>query len=105
MPSTSMAVQRIVSSEWRTGKRAVPAIWRTAQGVPEILFAISLFRHSLALRGLMAQLRIGTRGSPLALAQARTVRARLAATHGLAEDDIELSVIKTSGDMVQDRPL
>jgi hydroxymethylbilane synthase len=56
-------------------------------------------------RGLMAQLRIGTRGSPLALAQARTVRARLAAAHGLAEDDIELAAIKTSGDMVQDRPL
>ena len=53
----------------------------------------------------MAQLRIGTRGSPLALAQAREVRARLAAAHGLAEDDIALSVIKTSGDMVQDRPL
>src|SRR5215813_926798 len=53
----------------------------------------------------MAQLRIGTRGSPLALAQAREVRARLAAAHGLADDDIALTVIRTSGDMVQDRPL
>jgi hydroxymethylbilane synthase len=50
-------------------------------------------------------LRIGTRGSPLALAQAREVRARLAAAHGLAIDAIELTVIRTSGDMVQDRPL
>src|SRR5262245_20131242 len=50
-------------------------------------------------------LRIGTRGSPLALAQAREVRARLAAAHGLAVDAIELVVIRTSGDMVQDRPL
>jgi hydroxymethylbilane synthase len=55
----------------------------------------------------MAQstLRIGTRGSPLALAQAREVRARLAAARGLDVDAIELVVIRTSGDMVQDRPL
>jgi hydroxymethylbilane synthase len=50
-------------------------------------------------------LRIGTRGSPLALAQAREVRARLAAAHGLAVEAIELTIIRTSGDMVQDRPL
>jgi len=50
-------------------------------------------------------LRIGTRGSPLALAQAREVRARLAAAHRLDIDAIELVVIRTSGDMVQDRPL
>jgi hydroxymethylbilane synthase len=50
-------------------------------------------------------LRIGTRGSPLALAQAREVRALIAAAHGLAADAIELLVIRTSGDMVQDRPL
>jgi len=53
----------------------------------------------------MAQLRIGTRGSPLALAQAREVRARLAAAHKFELEAIELSVIRTSGDMVQDRPL
>ena len=53
----------------------------------------------------MPSLRIGTRGSPLALAQAREVRARLAAAHGIAVDDIELAVIRTSGDMVQDRAL
>jgi hydroxymethylbilane synthase len=55
----------------------------------------------------MAQstLRIGTRGSPLALAQAREVRARIAAARGLDLDAIELVVIRTSGDMVQDRPL
>jgi hydroxymethylbilane synthase len=50
-------------------------------------------------------LRIGTRGSPLALAQAREVRARLAAAHGLDPEQIELQVIRTSGDMIQDRPL
>jgi len=50
-------------------------------------------------------LRIGTRGSPLALVQARTVRARLSAVLGEPEDAIELVIIKTSGDTIQDRPL
>ncbi len=52
-------------------------------------------------------LKIGTRGSPLALAQAREVRDRLASAHNeLAEDGaIETHVIKTSGDRFSDRPL
>jgi hydroxymethylbilane synthase len=50
-------------------------------------------------------LRIGTRGSPLALAQAHEVRARLAAAHGLGEEAFEIRVYKTSGDAIQDRPL
>ncbi len=49
--------------------------------------------------------RIGTRGSPLALAQAYEARDRLAAAHGLVEDAFEIVVIKTTGDRVQDRPL
>ncbi|MDP2411191.1 MAG: hydroxymethylbilane synthase [Pseudolabrys sp.] len=52
-----------------------------------------------------APLRIGSRGSPLALVQARTVRARLAAVLKVDEDDIEIVVIRTTGDMIQDRPL
>ncbi len=52
-----------------------------------------------------ALLRIGTRGSPLALVQARMVRAHLAAAHSVSEDDIELVIIRTSGDAIQDRPL
>ena len=52
-----------------------------------------------------ASLRIGTRGSPLALVQARTVRARLAAAAGVEEDTIELVVIRTTGDIIQDRTL
>ena len=52
-----------------------------------------------------APLRIGTRGSPLAMVQARAVRARLAAAMGVAEDAIELVVIRTTGDAIQDRPL
>lgn len=50
-------------------------------------------------------LRIGTRGSPLALAQTRMTRALLAAAHGLSQEAIEIIVIKTSGDMIQDRAL
>jgi hydroxymethylbilane synthase len=57
----------------------------------------------------MAQpiLRIGTRGSALALAQATEVRARLAAAHAelAAADAIETVVIKTTGDAVRDRSL
>ncbi|NMG38124.1 hydroxymethylbilane synthase [Chelativorans sp. ZYF759] len=50
-------------------------------------------------------LKIGTRGSELALAQARETRARLMAAHRLQEDDFEIVVISTSGDRIQDRPL
>jgi hydroxymethylbilane synthase len=52
-----------------------------------------------------ALLRIGTRGSPLALAQANMVRARLAAAHGADEARITLTVIRTTGDAIQDRTL
>lgn len=51
------------------------------------------------------QIRLGTRGSPLALAQARTVRAQLAEATGLDPAAVEICVIKTSGDRIQDRPL
>ncbi|HEY0918862.1 hydroxymethylbilane synthase [Devosia sp.] len=50
-------------------------------------------------------IRIGTRGSALALAQANLVRQRLAAMHGVSEDDIAVRVITTSGDRLTDRPL
>jgi hydroxymethylbilane synthase len=49
--------------------------------------------------------RIGTRGSPLALAQAREVEARLAAAHAPGIYAFQLEVIRTSGDRIQDRPL
>ncbi|MEM1344045.1 MAG: hydroxymethylbilane synthase [Pseudomonadota bacterium] len=50
-------------------------------------------------------LRLGTRGSPLALAQAHETRDRLMAAHGLPEAAFEIVVIKTSGDKIQDRAL
>lgn len=49
--------------------------------------------------------RIGTRGSPLALAQAHETRARLMSAFDLPEDAFEITVIKTTGDRVLDRPL
>ena len=50
-------------------------------------------------------LRIGTRGSPLALAQAHETQARLAAALGHAPDRFALAVIATTGDAILDRPL
>ena len=50
-------------------------------------------------------LRIGTRGSPLALAQAHQVQARLAAALAVAPAAIAITVIKTTGDTIQNRPL
>jgi hydroxymethylbilane synthase len=48
---------------------------------------------------------IGTRGSPLALAQAYETRRRLMAAFDLSEDAFAVVVIKVTGDAVQDRPL
>jgi hydroxymethylbilane synthase len=50
-------------------------------------------------------IKIGTRGSALALAQAHETRARLMAAHKLAQDAFSIEVISTSGDRIQDRPL
>lgn len=49
--------------------------------------------------------RIGTRGSPLALTQANLVADALRAAHGWAAADVELVIIRTTGDRVQDRAL
>jgi len=50
-------------------------------------------------------LRIGTRGSPLAMAQAYETRARLAAAFEIPQAAFEIVVIKVTGDVIQDRPL
>ncbi|MEH6833217.1 hydroxymethylbilane synthase [Falsihalocynthiibacter arcticus] len=52
-----------------------------------------------------APLNIGTRGSPLALAQAYETRARLMAAFDLPEAAFNIVAIKTTGDRVQDRAL
>lgn len=53
----------------------------------------------------MSKIRIGTRGSPLALAQAHEARDRLMAAHGLEAEQIEIKVFTTTGDQIRDRPL
>jgi len=50
-------------------------------------------------------LRLGTRGSPLALVQARLVAAALCDAQGWDLASIEIVPVKTTGDRVQDRPL
>jgi hydroxymethylbilane synthase len=50
-------------------------------------------------------LTIGSRGSPLALAQARMVAAALEEAHGWDQGSVEIVAVKTSGDRIQDRPL
>jgi len=51
------------------------------------------------------RIRIGTRGSPLALAQAHEVRRRLMEAHGLDESAVEIHSYTTTGDRIQNRPL
>ena len=53
----------------------------------------------------MNVLRLGTRGSPLALTQAEMVRDALTAAHGWSADQVEIVPIRTTGDRVQDRAL
>ncbi|HET8613353.1 MAG TPA: hydroxymethylbilane synthase [Sphingomonas sp.] len=50
-------------------------------------------------------LRLGTRGSPLALVQARMVADALCAAQGWSADAVEIIPVRTTGDRVQDRPL
>lgn len=50
-------------------------------------------------------IRLGTRRSPLAMAQAHETRARLCKAHGWQEDAVELVPVEAGGDKVQDRPL
>jgi hydroxymethylbilane synthase len=50
-------------------------------------------------------IRLGTRGSPLALWQATTVQRALSEAHGVPIERIEIVVIRTTGDQVRDRPL
>lgn len=50
-------------------------------------------------------LRLGTRGSPLAIVQANLVRDALLAAQGWGPEAVEIVPIRTTGDKVQDRPL
>jgi hydroxymethylbilane synthase len=59
-------------------------------------------RMSFAESGLV---RIGTRGSPLALAQAHETRRRLMEAHGLEAEQFEIVTITTTGDRILNQPL
>ena len=50
-------------------------------------------------------LRLGTRGSPLALAQAHMTARALIDAHGWSDDAIQIVTVQTSGDRIQDRAL
>jgi hydroxymethylbilane synthase len=54
---------------------------------------------------MQGRLKLGTRGSPLALAQARKVAAAIETSQRWPDGYIEIVPIKTIGDEVQDRPL
>ncbi len=58
-----------------------------------------------ALPDPLSPLKIGTRGSPLALAQAHETRARLMAAFDLPEEAFRIVVIKVTGDQILDRAL
>lgn len=53
----------------------------------------------------MPRLRLGTRGSPLALFQAHLVRDEICRAAGVPQGAVEIVVFKTTGDKIQDRPL
>ncbi|MEO1745748.1 MAG: hydroxymethylbilane synthase [Pseudomonadota bacterium] len=57
------------------------------------------------MAGDYGRVKIGTRGSPLALAQAHETRDQLVAAHGMSPDEIDIVVISTAGDRILDRPL
>lgn len=58
---------------------------------------------------MSAVLRLASRGSPLALAQANLVRNALAEAHGWDPEELDdicpIQIVRTSGDRIQDRPL
>ncbi|MDQ0506981.1 hydroxymethylbilane synthase [Xanthobacter agilis] len=58
-----------------------------------------------ASKAVAPRLRIGTRGSPLALWQAHAVQAALAAALGRPAEGIAIEIIRTTGDTIQDRAL
>lgn len=78
-------------------KEIAAVAWRVAQG-----YAIDMTQP---LPSPAKPFKIGTRGSPLALAQAHETRARLMAAFDLPEAAFEIVVVSTQGDRVLDRPL
>jgi len=80
-----------------SGRGSSAAAGAAAHILPEAVMAQSSVQLSV--------LRVGSRGSPLALVQAREVKRRLVAAAGLDTERIEIKPIRTTGDAIQDRPL
>ena len=74
---------------------------RSASRVPAVTKAVTLGTPTVQ----SSEIRIGTRGSPLALAQAEEVRATLTAASGLDPARISFVPIRTTGDRITDRPI
>jgi len=84
---------------------ALPASQRKAPGTLTLIQATATVNSDSKTR--VALVRIGTRGSPLALAQAYQTRDKLKAAHPeLAEEGaLEIIIIKTTGDKILNQPL
>lgn len=61
--------------------------------------------HRLIKKKEARMIKIGTRGSPLALAQAYETREKIAKAHTILLEDIQIIIMQTTGDRIQDRPL
>ncbi|GAA0153661.1 deaminase [Lithospermum erythrorhizon] len=74
---------------------------------PKRVSKIIITKASVAAQTKTAVIRIGTRGSPLALAQAHETRDKLITSHAeLAEEGaIQIVIIKTTGDKILSQPL
>ena len=77
----------------------------SGHGLPRRAVITKRISMSLTLPTPSHPLKIGTRGSPLALAQAHETHARLSAAFDLPSEAFEIVVIKTTGDRIIDRPL
>src|SRR5690242_20294620 len=85
------------SPRTRTGAR-----WSRLRGRAAASASVTSPRHPSADQKMNIELRLGTRGSQLALWQANTVAARIAAAGG---PPCEIVVIRTTGDYLQEAPL
>ncbi len=66
---------------------------------------MKLQKKSGRLMAIEKTLKLGTRGSPLAMKQALEVQAKLCTAHGWPLERVEICVMKTTGDRFTDRPL
>src|SRR3954471_8346640 len=103
--TTAAAVSSQVVSRPRTSMTVPVFLNRSQHPIVRRLRAARRFGFGKGVAMAAIALRIGTRGSPLALYQAHETQRRLSEHHGIPVEAIEIRVIKTSGDRIQDRAL